>query len=85
MPLDEDREAYRVSLFAGPGTVRTVTVETPVLRLTTAELAGWFGRVPSEMSVEVAQLSQVYGPGASTRLMVAATGSLSNEGAEHGR
>ncbi|WP_416356011.1 baseplate multidomain protein megatron [Aureimonas phyllosphaerae] len=84
VPLDEDREAYRVSLFAGPGTVRTVTVETSVLRLTTAELASWFGRVPSEMSVEVAQLSQVYGPGASTRLMVAATGSLSNEGAEHG-
>jgi hypothetical protein len=67
-PLSEERERYRLEILTADGSVvRAAEVDAPAFLWTTAMQAADFpGGVPVPATVRVAQVSAVYGPGATT-------------------
>lgn len=62
MPLAEASELYQVKVFSGGSLVRDVTTETPNLSLE--------GLPQGAATVQVMQLSQAYGPGLPSEIVV---------------
>lgn len=66
-PLSEEREAYRLEILDGGSVVRTVECDAPAFVWTPAMQSSDFpGGVPAAVTIRVAQLSAVFGPGATT-------------------
>ena len=69
IPLDEDNEMYRVSVFAASGLLREVDVSMPTWTYTAAmQASDGFSGVGR---IEVAQISSRFGPGPAARLELA--------------
>ena len=66
-PLSEEREAYRLEIMDGAAAVRTVERDVPAFLWTSAMQTSDFpGGVPVAVTIRVAQLSAVFGTGATT-------------------
>ncbi len=66
-PLSEEREAYRLEIMDGAAAVRTVERDVPAFLWTSAMQTSDFpGGVPVAVTIRVAQLSAVFGAGATT-------------------
>jgi hypothetical protein len=66
-PLSEEREAYRLEIMDGDSAVRTVERDVPAFLWTSAMQTSDFpGGVPGAVTIRVAQLSAVFGAGATT-------------------
>ncbi len=66
-PLSEEREAYRLEILDGAAVVRTVACDVPAFVWTpTMQSSDFPGGVPAKVTIRVAQLSAVFGPGATT-------------------
>ncbi len=66
-PLSEEREAYRLEILDGGAVVRTVPTDAPAWVWTPVMQATDFpAGAPPRVTVRVAQLSAVWGPGATT-------------------
>ena len=63
VPLNEEREAYRVEIYDGMDLLRTVETETPSYLYSLAEQAADFGGPVGPFSLRVAQLSAAVGAG----------------------
>jgi len=70
VPLGEEREEYRVKVRQNGVTVREEFVDQPVWTYTSGQISSEVGATP--FSVEVAQISDRYGPGLPASLSVAA-------------
>lgn len=64
VPIGEDQEAYTLDIRNGSTTVRTLTTTTTSVTYTNEQQQQDFGAaLPSALSIRVAQISSVYGPG----------------------
>jgi NlpC/P60 family putative phage cell wall peptidase len=65
VPLGEDEERYRLDILDGPGgaVLRTIETTEPVFSYTSAMQTTDFGAPQWNVSIRVAQVSPVYGPG----------------------
>ena len=63
VPLNEERERYRVEIRDGPDVVRSLEVASPAYFYSAADQTADFGLLPSEFSLRVAQLSATVGAG----------------------
>jgi hypothetical protein len=63
VPLSEEREAYRVQILDGALVVRTIETGAPEALYATADELADFGTPQSSLSVRVAQISALVGPG----------------------
>ncbi len=64
-PLTEERERYEVALFDGPTEIRRWQVDAPEAVWTASQQAADFpAGLPARITLRVAQISPVYGPGA---------------------
>jgi GTA TIM-barrel-like domain/Putative phage tail protein len=63
VPLNEEREAFRVEIYDGMDLLRTVETETPSYLYSLAEQAADFGGPVGPFSLRVAQLSTAVGAG----------------------
>jgi len=68
VPLGEAYEAYRVSVFAGGELIREETVQSQVWTYDSA--AQFEDGVAAPFEIGVAQISDLYGPGDTTRIMI---------------
>ncbi|MCV6593728.1 MAG: glycoside hydrolase/phage tail family protein [Silicimonas sp.] len=68
VPLGEAYEAYLVRVLSGGEVLREETVESPGWTYEAAEVAA-DGALP-EFEIEVAQISDLYGPGAKARIVI---------------
>jgi len=69
-PLDYVPEAYRLTVFDGVTAVRTMDTSVASATYTAAQQAIDFGAAPLSLSVSVAQLSPLYGPGPATAALL---------------
>jgi hypothetical protein len=63
VPLNEEREAYRVEILAGAVLRRSVEVVSPQYRYALGEQTADFGAPATDFTLRVAQLSATAGPG----------------------
>jgi hypothetical protein len=63
VPLNEEREAYRLEVLNGSQVLRSVELAAPAYRYTAAAQAADFGAAAAVFGVRVAQMSAVKGPG----------------------
>jgi hypothetical protein len=63
VPLSEDREAYRVTIFSGPAMLRVMESEAQYLLYAAGEELADFGVPQSALSIRISQLSPVAGEG----------------------
>lgn len=63
VPLGEDAEAYRVEILSGDSVVRTLQSSAPQALYAAADELADFGAPQTALTVRVAQLSSVAGPG----------------------
>lgn len=70
VPLNESAEAYRVEILDGANVVRTIETEEPFALYANADEIADFGSPQSLLSVRVAQLSAVAGPGRSREALL---------------
>lgn len=63
IPLNEEREAYRLEILDGTTLVRSVELVTPEWRYEMADQLADFGSAAEEFTVRVAQLSAIAGAG----------------------
>jgi hypothetical protein len=63
VPLGEDSEAYRVEILSGESVVRTIEAATPQALYSSGDELSDFGSPQTELSIRVAQLSSLVGPG----------------------
>jgi GTA TIM-barrel-like domain/Putative phage tail protein len=65
VPLGEDEERYRLDILDGPGgaVLRTIETTEPIFSYTSAMQTADFGAPQWNVSIRVAQVSPVYGPG----------------------
>jgi hypothetical protein len=63
VPLNEEREAYRLEILDGPDIVRTVETTTPAYSYSAPNQTTDFGLLPSGFSLRLAQLSATVGAG----------------------
>jgi hypothetical protein len=66
-PLDITPEAYRVTIFDGASPVRAIDTAIASASYSAAQQNADFGAAPSSFTFTVAQLSPVFGPGASAQ------------------
>jgi hypothetical protein len=64
VPLGEESERYRVEVLAGERVLRVAEVGTPLFVYPRAAELADFGAPQSAIRFRIAQLSQVFGPGA---------------------
>ncbi|MDD2870297.1 phage tail protein [Neomegalonema sp.] len=64
LPLNEEREAYRVEIRSGAALLRTATVSTPAYAYPAADRMADGAPAPATLTVIVRQISAVFGPGA---------------------
>jgi len=67
VPLGEDVESYEIDVVEDGVVVRTIAASTPGAVYTLAEQVTDFGAPPAAITVDVYQLSAVFGRGAATR------------------
>ncbi|MCC6946954.1 MAG: glycoside hydrolase/phage tail family protein [Bradyrhizobiaceae bacterium] len=70
VPLDESTEAYRVEIFDGANVVRTIDTDTPLAFYPNADELADFGAPQTSLSIRVAQLSAVAGPGRAREVVI---------------
>lgn len=64
-PLSEAAELYRLDIFKAGAVIRSITTNTPGADYTpAAQSADFTGGVPRPLTIEVRQISDVFGPGA---------------------
>lgn len=63
VPLGEESEAYRLEILSGLTLVRSVTLAEPQYRYLAADELADFGAPQSSLSIRVAQVSAILGPG----------------------
>jgi hypothetical protein len=63
VPLGEDREAYRVEILSGASVVRTLESTAPQVLYESADEFADFGAAQTALTIRVAQLSSLVGPG----------------------
>ena len=63
VPLNEEREAYRIEILDGPDVLRTVETATPAYLYALAEQTADFGGPATPLSLRVTQLSAAVGTG----------------------
>ena len=66
-PMEHAPERYRVTVFAGAQTKRTVETSAPALTYTAAEQIADFGNLTAGFTFAVVQLSPVFGAGFSSQ------------------
>ena len=67
VPLGEERELYRIELRDEGGTVLAREAQTAAITVTAGEQAAAFGALPASLTVDVAQMSPVWGAGTARR------------------
>ncbi len=72
VPLNEATEAYEVDILSAPGgsVLRTLSSTTPTVTYTAANITTDFGSTPTELSVDVYQMSAVVGRGFTTEALL---------------
>lgn len=70
VPLNEEREAYRVEILDGADVVRMVERALPSYQYAAGDQIADFGDLPSEFSIRLAQLSATVGSGRVTEFPV---------------
>ena len=68
VPLGETYEAYRVRVLQGAEVLRETTVSTETWTYDAAAMAA--DGAPASFDIEVAQISDLYGPGDTTRIAI---------------
>lgn len=63
VPLGEESESYRLEILFGSTVIRSLTLAEPHCRYSTADELADFGTPQSSLSIRVAQVSAVLGPG----------------------
>jgi hypothetical protein len=63
VPLSETTELYKLEILNGATTVRSATLIAPNYLYSSADITTDFGAVPTNLSLRLAQVSSVYGPG----------------------
>ena len=63
VPLAEEIEAYRLEILDGGDVVRSVDLDAPTFLYTAAMQIADFGSTQWNVTIRVAQVSQVYGAG----------------------
>ena len=71
IPLDEDVEAYQVTLLKAGQTIRQMVVSSPACLYAAADEWADFGQAQSQLTVTIRQISALVGPGASLTAQVA--------------
>jgi hypothetical protein len=64
VPLGEEIESYQLNIMNGATVLRTVVVSSPSYLYTAAQIIADFGADPGVFTIRVAQISTVFGPGA---------------------
>ncbi|MCB8836090.1 glycoside hydrolase/phage tail family protein [Aurantimonas sp. VKM B-3413] len=67
VPLGEERELYRIDMRDGGGTVLTREAQTATVTITADEQIAAFGALPASVTVDLAQMSPVWGAGTARR------------------
>ena len=64
VPLGEEREAYLVEVMSGPSVIRSAETDSPAWTYEVSDQTADFGAPPASITLRVAQISSVWGPGA---------------------
>ena len=63
VPLNEEREAYRLDIYDGLSLARRVHLASPAYSYSAADQAAEFGGPATDFTVRITQLSAAVGPG----------------------